>query len=116
MFAAERVLHGGRLGGSKPGTTPPRASRLLMGQTARWFGNVAASLVTLDFTRFGALMKTIFGWAPAVEGAKPNILIGAQAYTTVLGTILVVTGILSSRSRASATMTSWWRAARARSP
>ena len=72
----------------------PSRLAMLLGQTARWFGNVAASLATLDFTRFGALMKTIFGWAPAVEGAKPNILIGAQAYTTVLGTILVVTGIL----------------------
>jgi GPH family glycoside/pentoside/hexuronide:cation symporter len=93
MFAAGAFCTAGVWVAASWQDVPSRLARLL-GQTGRWFGNVAASLATLDFARFGALMKTIFGWAPAVEGAKPNILIGAQAYTTVLGTILIVTGVL----------------------
>ncbi len=65
----------------------------LLGQTFGWFGNIAASLFTLDFGRFGILMKTLFGWVPAPDGEKPNILIGAQVFTTILGCILVVAGI-----------------------
>ncbi len=72
----------------------PRRLLTLFSQTLGWFMNIGASLVSLDFARFGFLMKTIFGWAPAVEGAKPNILIGAQVFTTVLGTILVVAAVL----------------------
>jgi len=65
----------------------------LASQTAGWFGAIAASLASLDFARFGALMKTIFGWVPAVEGTKPNILLGAQVYTVLLGSILLVAGL-----------------------
>ena len=74
------------------GEAPTRLA-MLARQTIGWFGNIAGSLFSLDFARFGTLMKMIFGWVPAVEGTKPNILIGAQVLTACMGCILLVAGI-----------------------
>jgi GPH family glycoside/pentoside/hexuronide:cation symporter len=71
----------------------PERLRILADQTIRWFGDVFASLFTLNFSHLGSLMKTLFGWAPAIAGAKPNILLGAQAYTLLLGSIMVIAGV-----------------------
>ncbi len=66
----------------------------LGGQTVHWFAAVFLSLVKLDFPELAKLMKTLFGWAPAIEGAKPDILLGAQVYTVVLGSLMVVAGVV----------------------
>jgi GPH family glycoside/pentoside/hexuronide:cation symporter len=66
----------------------------LAGQTTGWFGDVFGAALALDFPRLGVLMQTLFGWAPAETGAKPDILIGAQVYTTLLGGIMIVTGVV----------------------
>jgi GPH family glycoside/pentoside/hexuronide:cation symporter len=39
-------------------------------------------------------MKTLFGWVPSAEGAKPNVLLGAQVYTMMLGVIMVIAGVV----------------------
>lgn len=72
----------------------PRRFALLADQTFGWFGGVLGALLRFDFTRLGTLMQTLFGWAPAETGAKPNILLGAQVYTVMLGAIMVVAGIV----------------------
>lgn len=65
----------------------------LAGQTATWCGQVLRALGTLDFPQLGRLAQTLFGWAPAATGAKPDILLGAQVYTVILGAIMIVAGV-----------------------
>jgi len=65
----------------------------LVSQTFGWFGAVGSALIVLDFSHFAKLMKTLFGWIPAAEGSKPNVLLGAQVYTMVLGVIMVIAGV-----------------------
>jgi GPH family glycoside/pentoside/hexuronide:cation symporter len=72
----------------------PRRFVALLDQTFTWFGSVLGALLSLDFSRVGTLMQTLFGWAPAETGAQPNILLGAQVYTVALGVIMIVAGIV----------------------
>jgi len=72
----------------------PARLALLAHATLRWFGDVGASLFAGDWPRFGALLKTIFGWVPAEGGAKTGILLGTQVYTVILGSIMVVVGVV----------------------
>ena len=92
MFGAGAFCSAGVWVGATWDNAPSRLATML-GQTVSWCGDLFSSLAHLDFARLGHLLKIIFGWAPAAEGAKPNILVGAQAFTTVLGCILVVVGI-----------------------
>ncbi len=92
LFAAGAFCSAGVWVAASWGQVPGRLATLA-GQTFGWFGAVAASLATLDFARFGTNMKTIFGWAPAVAGGKPNLLLGAQVYLVLLGSIMVVAGV-----------------------
>jgi len=92
LFAAAAFTTAGVWVGASWSEVPARL-QTLAGQTVRWFGEVFGSVFTLDFARFGSLMKTLFGWAPAASGAKTNILLGAQVYTLLLGSIMVIAGI-----------------------
>lgn len=89
MFAATAFATSGVWVGATWANAPERLAKIF-GQTTAWFGNVFSALFAGDFARFGVLLKTIFGWAPAEEGAKANVLLGAQVYTVVLGVIMVV--------------------------
>jgi glycoside/pentoside/hexuronide:cation symporter, GPH family len=75
-------------------TDLPERLLQLTGQTIGWFFDVFTALITLNFGELGVLLKTIFGWAPPPADVKANVLFGAQAYTVVLGAIMIVTGIL----------------------
>jgi GPH family glycoside/pentoside/hexuronide:cation symporter len=92
MFAAAAFTTAGVWVGAT-WTDVPERLMTLAGQTIRWFASMAAGLFTLDFARLGVLIKTLFGWAPGAAGAKPDILIGAQVYTLVLGAIMILAGI-----------------------
>jgi len=92
MFAAAAFTTAGVWVGAAWGDVPARLTAL-GGQTLRWFYDVAAGLLTLDFPRLGVLMQTLFGWRQGTAGAKPDILLGAQVYTLILGVIMVVAGI-----------------------
>jgi len=92
MFAAAAFTTAGVWVGATWTDVPERLTTLA-GQTWHWFVNMAAGIFTLDFSRLGVLINTLFGWAPGVAGAKPNILIGAQVYTLILGAIMVLAGI-----------------------
>jgi glycoside/pentoside/hexuronide:cation symporter, GPH family len=46
------------------------------------------------FERVGQLFTSADAWAKAPEGTKPNILLGAQVYCTILGIIMVVGAIV----------------------
>jgi glycoside/pentoside/hexuronide:cation symporter, GPH family len=65
----------------------------LAGQTVAWFGHVFVALFTLNFKEFAVLLKTIFGWTPTPAELKPNTVFGAQVYTIVLGSIMILAGI-----------------------
>ena len=93
MFAAAAFATAGVWVSSSWREVPGRLTTLLA-QTTGWFADVVISLVHLRFAHLGLLMKMLFGWAPAAEGAKPNILLGAQVYTVLLGSLLVVAGVL----------------------
>jgi len=93
MFAAAAFATAGVWVGATWSNVGERMGQLLS-QTFGWFGNVAAALFGFDFPRLGVLMKTLFGWVPAVEGGKPNILIGAQVYMIMLGSIMIVAGVV----------------------
>ena len=93
MFAAAAFTTAGVWVGATWKDVPERLS-LLAAQTGHWFADVAGGLVTLDFPRLGVLMTTLFGWRKGAEGAKPDILLGAQVYTMILGTIMIVAGVV----------------------
>jgi glycoside/pentoside/hexuronide:cation symporter, GPH family len=93
MFAAAAFATAGVWVGATVENAPERLL-ILARQTTTWFGDVFASLFTFDFARIGVLMKTLFGWVPSAPDAKPNILLGAQSYFVVLGSIMVVAGIV----------------------
>ncbi len=93
MFAAGAFATAGVWVGATWSDVPARLATLFS-QTTHWFAQVLGSLFTLDFTRFGVLMKTLFGWEHAPEGAKNNVLVGAQTYTLILGVIMVVAGVV----------------------
>ena len=92
MFAAAAFTTAGVWVAASWADVPTRLLAL-GGQTVHWFGQVLGGLVALDFPRLGTLMQTLFGWAPAVTGAKPNILLGAQVYLLILGVIMIFAGI-----------------------
>jgi GPH family glycoside/pentoside/hexuronide:cation symporter len=76
-------------------TNAPEQLIALLGGTITWFWNVFAALFTFNFAEFTALLKTIFGWTPPAGDLKPNVLLGAQVYTVVLGIIMIIAGIVS---------------------
>lgn len=92
MFAAAAFTTAGVWVGATWTDVPERLSTLA-GQTIHWFIDMAAGLFTFDFPRVGVLVKTLFGWTQGATGAKPDILLGAQVYTIILGSIMVVAGI-----------------------
>lgn len=92
MFAAAAFTTAGVWVGATWREVPARLATLA-GQTVHWFYDVAVGIVTLDFHRLGGLMQTLFGWKPGSAGAHPDILIGGQVYTLMLGAIMVVAGI-----------------------
>jgi GPH family glycoside/pentoside/hexuronide:cation symporter len=93
MFAAAAFTTAGVWVSASWADVPARLGAL-GGQTADWFAAVAGRLLRLDFTGFGVLMQTLFGWQPPAAGAKPNILLGAQVYTVLLGSIMIVAGVV----------------------
>ena len=67
---------------------------LMASRTSHWFGELFASLASLDLSKTGTLMGNIFGWGTPMPGDAPvNTLLGAQVYTIGLGCIMVVVGI-----------------------
>ncbi len=92
MFAAAAFATAGIWVGATWGNVTGRLATLAA-QTTGWFADVFGGLLKLDFPRLGVLMKTLFGWVPAPDGAKPNILLGAQVYTMLLGAIMIVAGV-----------------------
>ncbi|HVU16689.1 MAG TPA: MFS transporter [Candidatus Didemnitutus sp.] len=66
----------------------------MFGQLTHWFGQMGGALVSFNMHEMGRLMTNLFGWAPATPDAHPNILVGAQVYTVLLGIMMVFAGIL----------------------
>lgn len=93
MFAAAAFTTAGVWVAATWSDVPTRLAQIV-DATFAWFGSVIGALFSLDWPRLGTLMQTLFGWAPAEAGAKPNILLGAQVYTVVLGAIMIVTGVV----------------------
>ena len=68
---------------------------LLFSRTGHWFGELFSSLFSLDLSKAGALMGNIFGWGTPMPGDAPvNTLLGAQVYTVILGSIMIVGAIM----------------------
>lgn len=59
---------------------------------AIWVGATSSNVLE----RVKLLFTSAAAWGPAPEGTKPNILLGAQVYCTVLGLIMVVAAIVMS--------------------
>lgn len=56
---------------------------------AVWVGGTHANV----WTRLKLLLTTTAAWAPAPNGTKPNSLLGAQVYCTVLGALMIVASV-----------------------
>ena len=68
---------------------------LLVSRTGHWFGELFSSLTSFDLSKAGALMGNIFGWGTPMPGDAPvNTLLGAQVYTVILGSIMIVVAIM----------------------
>lgn len=92
MFAAAAFTTAGVWVGAQWDDVPARLATL-GAQTSAWFGAVGQGLAQGDWAGLGRSMQTLFGWQAPEAGAKPNILLGAQVYTLLLGGIMVVAGI-----------------------
>jgi GPH family glycoside/pentoside/hexuronide:cation symporter len=57
---------------------------------AAWVGATNANV----FSRVKALFTTTAAWGAAPEGAKPNILLGAQVYCVMLGLLMATVAII----------------------
>jgi GPH family glycoside/pentoside/hexuronide:cation symporter len=93
MFGAAAFTTAGAWVAASWSEAPARLAGLAA-RTLEWFAHVLGALLTLDLPRLGRLAETLFGWAPAAAGTKPNILLGAQVYTVVLGAVMIVVGIV----------------------
>lgn len=66
-----------------------------------FFGTFFTKAIWVDansgnlFERIKALLTTGVGWASAPDGAKPNMLLGAQVYLALCGLVLLVCGFVS---------------------
>lgn len=92
MFAAAAFTTAGVWVGATWTTVPERLGQLIA-QTFHWFVDMGAALFTLNFGKLGVLVQTLFGWTQGASGSKPDILIGAQVYTLILGAIMILAGI-----------------------
>lgn len=93
MFAAAAFTTAGVWVAASWADVPARLGTLAH-QTGAWFAHVSGGLLHLDFPRIGQLAQTLFGWLPPAAGAKPNILLGAQVYTVLLGCVMIVAGVV----------------------
>ena len=93
MFAAAAFTTAGVWVSSTWVDVPARLG-VLAKQTTDWFGDVFSGIFAFDFPALGVLMQTLFGWKAPVADAKPNILLGAQVYTLMLGSIMIVAGVI----------------------
>jgi|GEM_PF-363488 len=75
------------------GDVPERLSTM-SSLTVNWFGEFFASLFTFDFGNLKNLFQTPFGWPPSNEDMVPNVLLGAQVYTIILGCIMMIVGLI----------------------
>jgi GPH family glycoside/pentoside/hexuronide:cation symporter len=66
----------------------------MLSDSATWFKNIFASLFTADLSRLTALLHTPFGWQAASADQQPNVLLGAQVYTIMLGAMMIISGII----------------------
>lgn len=57
---------------------------------AVWVGATSSDV----WNRIHQLMTTAAAWGPAAEGAKPNILLGAQVYCSVLGGLMALASVV----------------------
>ena len=68
---------------------------LMADRTGAWFGDFFRSVFALDWKALGALLTNPFGWAtPVASGEKVNSLLGAQVYTVILGSIMIIVGVI----------------------
>lgn len=95
MFAAAAFTTAGVWVSAQWVDVPTRLSTL-GAQTSGWFGALAHELGRMDLPALGALMQTLFGWQAPAADAKPNILLGAQVFTMLLGVVMVLAGIAMS--------------------
>ncbi len=61
---------------------------------AQWLPAILGSLFTFNTEQLAALAATPFGWEASPEGELPNVLLGAQVYTSILGVIMMIIGIV----------------------
>ena len=66
---------------------------LMLERTFCWFGDLFGTLFSFDLPGLGTLLTNPFGWATPMEG-EVNAVLGAQVYTIVLGSIMVVVGLV----------------------
>lgn len=66
---------------------------LMFERTGTWFGEFFRCIFTFDWKALGPLLTNPFGWATPMEGTV-NSLLGAQVYTMILGSIMIVVGVL----------------------
>jgi len=72
---------------------PNRLSTMIK-LTVNWFGEFFASLFSFDFGHVAELFQMPFGWPPSDPENVPNVLLGAQVYTIILGCIMMIVGLI----------------------
>lgn len=66
---------------------------LMIDRTTGWFASIFGSLFGGEWSRLGAELANPFGWSTPAEGTT-NTLLGAQVYTTILGAIMIIVGLI----------------------
>ncbi len=57
-----------------------------------WVGATPGNL----WEKLGQLFTTTAAWAPAADGSKPNMLLGAQVFCTIAGAVVLMMGLTSA--------------------
>jgi len=68
---------------------------LMLSNSVIWFRKLFVAVVTFDFHSLVTLIRTPFGWETGAKGGlEPNVLLGAQVYTIILGIVMIIVGII----------------------
>jgi GPH family glycoside/pentoside/hexuronide:cation symporter len=92
LFAASAFATAKVWNGAESGDVVDRLG-LMWNLSMGWFGDFFGSLFTFDFAAVGALVSNPFGWSIPMEG-ETNILLGAKTYLVILGSIMILVGIV----------------------
>ncbi|MEM9159055.1 MAG: MFS transporter [Verrucomicrobiota bacterium] len=76
---------------AKPNDAFSRLGQMIDDFTA-WLPKMIGSVLAFDFDQIARYASTPFGWVSSTGDELPNVVLGAQVYTSILGLIMILIG------------------------